>query len=122
MAASDKTYRNQKALDVVFGVSSLALLVSMIWMFVQDYNRPWKAEQRAFRDVEAAMFTWQTVSSLPDLEKLKEIRGRLKEAREGLSETKPITVKRQDGSPEEVNGLSRKQAVERLDEEAARLR
>jgi hypothetical protein len=52
MAATDQTYRNQKALDIVFAASSVALLLSMIWMFVQDYNREWKTEQREFRDVD----------------------------------------------------------------------
>jgi mono/diheme cytochrome c family protein len=71
MAATDQTYRNQKTLDIVFAASSVALLLSMIWMFVQDYNREWKTEQREFRDVEAAMFTRQAIADLPDPAKLK---------------------------------------------------
>src|SRR6266403_184143 len=52
MAASDQTYRNQKALHVVFAASSVVMLVTTGWMFWDDYNRPFKTEQRVFRDVE----------------------------------------------------------------------
>ena len=36
MAATDQNYRNQYALDIVFAVSSILMLVSVLWMFVQD--------------------------------------------------------------------------------------
>ena len=52
MAASDKTYRSQKSLHVVFALSSLAMLVTTVWMFWDDYNRPYKKEQKLFRHVE----------------------------------------------------------------------
>jgi len=55
MAATDQTYRNQRALDVAFGVSSLLMLASIVLMFAQDYFRPWKTEQRAFMKVESVM-------------------------------------------------------------------
>ena len=55
MAATDQTYRNQYSLDVVFAVSSILMLVSIVWMLVQDFQREWKTEQRVFRDVEVAM-------------------------------------------------------------------
>lgn len=80
MAATDQTYHNQKALDVVFGVAGIALLVSTIGMFVQDYNRPWKAEQREFRDVEAALFARQAVNDMPDPEKFQAARAALEKA------------------------------------------
>src|SRR5579859_5983769 len=66
MAASDQTYRNQKALDVVFGVSCVLMLASIVWMFADDYNRSWKKEQRAFRDVQEAMDERFALSRLPD--------------------------------------------------------
>jgi cytochrome c peroxidase len=66
MAASDQTYRNQKTLDMVFGVSSVLMLISIIWMFAQDYNREWKTEQRAFRDVTEAMADRMALAKLPD--------------------------------------------------------
>src|SRR4051794_7508159 len=55
MAATDQPFRSQKALDIVFAVSCILMLVSVIWMFVQDYARDWKGDQRKFRDVETAV-------------------------------------------------------------------
>src|SRR5262249_1813755 len=83
MAATDQTYRNQKALDIVFAVSSVALLLSMIWMFIQDYNREWKTEQREFRDVEPAMFTRQAIADLPDPAKREKAKKAVEEAQKG---------------------------------------
>jgi mono/diheme cytochrome c family protein len=128
MAASDKTYRDQKTLDVVFGVSSLILLVTMIWMFVQDYNRPWKTEQRAFRDVEAALSTRQAIEALAflDINRLNALKQTVKEERAGMSNNTDIYIKPQGsagslGSLEKVT-LSRADAVKRLEQEVARLR
>ena len=55
MAASDKPFHNQRTLDIVFAVSNILMLLSVVWMFVQDYNREFKVEQRTFRDVEVAI-------------------------------------------------------------------
>ena len=52
MAATDKPYRNQYRLDIVFGVSCVALLLTTGWMMYADHNRPFKPIQRTFRDVE----------------------------------------------------------------------
>jgi mono/diheme cytochrome c family protein len=66
MAASDQTYRNQKMLDVVFAVSGLLMLLSIVGMFAQDYFREFKTEQRAFRDVEAAMAERALLALMPN--------------------------------------------------------
>ena len=60
MAASDQTYRNQRRLDLVFGISSLLMLIAIVLLFAQDYFQPWKTEQRTFRDVDgvAALGRW----------------------------------------------------------------
>ena len=71
MAATDQTYRNQKRLDTVFGVSCVVMLISIIWMFADDYNREWKKEQRAFRDVEEAMAERFALAKLPDPRELR---------------------------------------------------
>jgi mono/diheme cytochrome c family protein len=123
MAASDKTYRNQKALDAVFGVSSVALLVSIIWMFAQDYYRPWKAEQRVFRDVEAGMFTRQALYDLPDPDKLQEVKKRLRAARADYDKNVDIhIIVRRDGDRRmtEKKSARRKEAIEQLAAEIAR--
>ncbi|MCH8904216.1 MAG: hypothetical protein IIA45_09920, partial [Bacteroidetes bacterium] len=46
MPTTDKTWRDQKAMHVVFGVSSVVLLLSTIWMLAVDHNRPYKEPMR----------------------------------------------------------------------------
>ena len=65
MAASAQPYRNQRRLDIAFGVSSVLMLFSIVWMFVDDYNREWKPEQRRFRDVETAMSQRLALEQIP---------------------------------------------------------
>src|SRR5262245_16773327 len=67
MAATDQPYRNQYSLDVVFGVSSILMLLSLAWMFVQDFNREFKTEQRTFRDVESAIGQRLALEHIPSL-------------------------------------------------------
>ena len=66
MAATDQHYRNQKTLDIVFAVSCVLMLISTIWMLVQDYNREYKAIQREFRDVEATLNRFHAAASAAD--------------------------------------------------------
>ncbi len=72
MAASDEFYRSQRLLDKVFGISCILMLISIIWMFAQDYYRPFKTEQRVFRDVEEAVALQEAVDNLGDVRNLKE--------------------------------------------------
>src|SRR5438552_16000804 len=65
MAATDKPYRDQNTLDIVFALSNILMLVSIVWMFMQDYDREFKHEQRAFRDVEAALAQRQALDQMP---------------------------------------------------------
>jgi len=73
MAATDQTYRNQRWLDIVFGVTCVLMLVSVVWMFWQDYSREFKVEQRDFRDVEAAVAERQMLKLVPDQKQMEEI-------------------------------------------------
>jgi mono/diheme cytochrome c family protein/cytochrome c1 len=88
MAATDQTYRKQKTLDVVFGVSCVLMLVSIVWMFADDYSREWKKEQRVFRDVEEEMSKRAALDKLPTVEIVdaeRELeRAKDKEDREGI--------------------------------------
>jgi mono/diheme cytochrome c family protein len=59
MAARDETYRNQYLLDIVFALSCLLMLVSLIWMFWVDHARPFKAVQRRGYDLEVAVLNQQ---------------------------------------------------------------
>src|SRR5947209_3644603 len=80
MAATDQTYRNQRMLDIVFAVSNVLMLVSIIWMFVQAYNREFKQVQRKFRDVDEALTERQLLEKLPDTEQLKDATDKRAEA------------------------------------------
>src|SRR5262249_18891201 len=73
MAATDTTYRNTKKLHVVFAVSSIVMLVTMIGMFADDYFRGWKVEQRIFRDVEEEMAKRQVLASAPTDKKVEDL-------------------------------------------------
>ena len=39
-------------LNLVFAVSSILLLATALWIYWDDYNRPWKAYQREFKKLE----------------------------------------------------------------------
>ena len=47
-------------MHVVFGVSSVAMLLTTVWMLAADHNRSWKEFQRTFRDIE----TWSADARL----------------------------------------------------------
>lgn len=53
MPATESTWRDQKLLHIVFGVSALAMLIGTIWMFAADHRREWKTYQSKFRSIEA---------------------------------------------------------------------
>ncbi|HUY34832.1 MAG TPA: hypothetical protein VMV69_18950 [Pirellulales bacterium] len=52
MPANEQTWRDQKRMHVIFGVSSLIMLLTTVWMLVADHNREWKNYQRGFRNLE----------------------------------------------------------------------
>lgn len=86
MAATDQTYRNQKTLDVVFAVSCILMLIGTLWMFWQDYDRPFKHVQREFRDVEEAMNEYQMLGQLPSQEQVDAARKKVSEAKKKYEE------------------------------------
>src|SRR5262245_29745840 len=81
MAASDQHYRDQYGLDIVFALSCLAMLGAVLIMFIQDYNGPWKPEQRVFRDVESELAMRTALHQLPSLEEVNEAEQEVAEAR-----------------------------------------
>jgi mono/diheme cytochrome c family protein len=103
MAATDKTYRDQKALDIVFAVSCVLMLLSIIWMFAQDYYRDFKQVQRTFRDVEAAMTERAMLDKLPDVAKAQQAASAVDEARAEVESAKKNV-------PSEVKTLDRNKA------------
>jgi cbb3-type cytochrome oxidase cytochrome c subunit len=52
MPATEETYRRQPTLHLVFALSSIAMLLSTVWMVMADHLRPWKQVQRDFQQVE----------------------------------------------------------------------
>src|SRR5277367_1914589 len=72
-AATDQNYRSQKTLDIVFALTCILMLVSIIWMYAQDQFRDWKVEQREFRNVEEALLQRAVVRVAPDASKMAAI-------------------------------------------------
>jgi cbb3-type cytochrome oxidase cytochrome c subunit len=52
MPATEETYRRQPTLHLVFAISSIAMMLSTVWMVMADHLRPWKEVQREFQHVE----------------------------------------------------------------------
>lgn len=50
MPATEKTWRDQLWMHVIFGVSSLVMLLATIWMLWKDHNREWRRWQLADRE------------------------------------------------------------------------
>ena len=59
MPATEQTLRDQKRLHVVFGISSVILILSTVWMFKEDHDRQWKQYQSKARDINIQMSTWR---------------------------------------------------------------
>src|SRR4051794_5535173 len=103
MAATDQHYRSQKLLDIIFGVSCGALLLSTIWMFAQDFNRDYKEVQRKFRDVEAGLAEHDMIEKMPDApvvvakrEALSKARARLASKKASLADEERTIIARRE--------------------------
>lgn len=83
MPATEQTWRDSKALHLVFGLTALAMLGTTIWMLAADHNREWKDYQRKFQKVE----TWTAESRIREQEtgayeaQKKELEEQLEEVR-----------------------------------------
>src|SRR5262245_30797060 len=89
MAATDKTYRDQLRLDVIFAVSSILMLISVVMMFMQDYYREFKDEQRVFRDVESRLAQRLALEQIPDEDKMADAEAKVEEAKAARQEKEP---------------------------------
>jgi cytochrome c2 len=58
MPATEQTWRNQKTLHVIFGVTALVMAAATVWMMLKDHNREWKDWQLKDRKKDA----WMTQS------------------------------------------------------------
>src|SRR3954447_18315202 len=45
MPATEKTWRDQTRMHVIFGISALVMLAGTIWMLAKDHNREWRKWQ-----------------------------------------------------------------------------
>ena len=88
MAATDKTYRSQRTLDIVFAVSCILMLISTVWMLVVDYNREFKTVQRTFRDVESVLDERQMVNQLPDPAEVERLQKDVVDKRQAVDKAK----------------------------------
>ncbi len=64
MPATESTWRSLKLMHIVFGVASVAMLITTVWMLAADHNRSWKQYQREFRDIE----TWTANARIDEQE------------------------------------------------------
>lgn len=55
MPATEKTWRSQRMMHIIFGVSALVMMISTLWMLAKDHNREWKHWQLSDRKKEARM-------------------------------------------------------------------
>jgi cytochrome c2 len=66
MPANEQTWRDSKLLHVVFGISSIVMLVTTVWMMADDHNRPWKEYQRTFRNLDVQTTEWRATEQESD--------------------------------------------------------
>lgn len=78
MPATEQTWRDSKLLHVVFGISSLAMLLTTIWVLAADHNREFKRWKRKFRDVET--WTIQSRINAQDSDEFESALGKLERA------------------------------------------
>ena len=50
--ATEQTWRGQKRMHVIFGVISVLMLITTVWMFAVDHAREWKDFQKTAYTVD----------------------------------------------------------------------
>src|SRR5258705_625247 len=66
MPATEKTWRDQAKMHVIFGVSALVMLGGTIWMLAKDHNREWRQGQLDDRARERWMIEAQLAQADAD--------------------------------------------------------
>jgi cytochrome c2 len=114
MPATEQTWYSQKLLHVIFGFTSVLLLISTVWMFAADEKREWKGYQRQFRDVEQRLTKWRIaeIESASFEQQLDELHDQLKNARSQAPDTSLFQAFK---SEVESNAGSRKVAPHNFD-------
>src|SRR6187455_2431243 len=91
MPATEQTWRNPKLLHIVFGVTSLMMLVATIWMFTADHTREWKDYQKATNAVNQFYIQGRT-----DEEQTLKYANSLNQANIQLAEAQALPVRSED--------------------------
>jgi len=99
MAATDKNYRNQRILDIVFALSCVLMFLSILWMLYDDYSRPFKNVQRKFRDVETGVFENAMLDRFPDDSQMEQI----KEAEQAVVDAQASVKKEKEDLKDHLN-------------------
>jgi cbb3-type cytochrome oxidase cytochrome c subunit len=91
MPATEETYRSQPILHLVFAISSIAMLLSTVWMVAADHLRPWKDVQRRFQKIERDKLNETLVEKKQEEQRkyeaqLKDVRTRIEEANAGAEQ------------------------------------
>ncbi len=68
MPATEETYRRPSTLHIVFGLSSILMTASIVWMILADHLRPWKQVQRQFHQIEDAKLRASETQRADELE------------------------------------------------------
>ena len=97
MPASEETYRRQPTLHIVFAISSIAMLLSIVWMIMADHLRPWKQVQREFHDVEREKLRATEQQKLQEQKetaqaKISEVDAQIKQAEQTAEQRPPRSV------------------------------
>src|SRR2546421_10935772 len=84
MPATEKTWRDQAKMHVIFGISALVMLGGTIWMLAKDHNREWRQWQLDDRARERWTVEAQLAQSEADsTDKLNKLRQELAIAQSG---------------------------------------
>jgi cytochrome c2 len=83
MPATEQTWRDSKLLHLIFGVTSLGMLVCTIWMLAADHRREWKTYQSKFQGIE----TW-TAQARISQEESADYFGKVQQAREAVNKAR----------------------------------
>ncbi|MEZ4816136.1 MAG: c-type cytochrome [Bdellovibrionota bacterium] len=85
MADKQDTVYNSKQLSKWFAISSLILLVIVVWALIEDYDRPWKQYQRQSQKIVAAIGEQRLKAAEAAMKKSK-LDGKVAELEEKLKE------------------------------------
>src|SRR5262245_37461257 len=55
MPVTTDTLRNTRRLNVIFAVSSAALIICTFWLIWVDYDRPWRKHQDDYMQAQSAL-------------------------------------------------------------------